>query len=195
MRRALQGMGLSALLLTSALSANASAQEPGESNAQQGQEADTTNNTEAPTQAAQPPAVLEPGATKISVAPSAEPRTGPPKAGDLSVSGYFRGGFGAMIQQTSCDTKVGCRMTCFTISNPAGLVAKYRQGIECEVWAETHFTFGTYAGDDGVVARLHFMPTVYFPITNTGYSPNGTVNSPAIFTTATGATVSIPNQY
>jgi len=195
MRRALQGMGLSALLLTSALSADASAQEPGESNAQQGQEADTTNNTEEPKQAAQPPAVLEPGATKISVAPSAEPRTGPPKAGDLSVSGYFRGGFGAMIQQTSGDTKVGGRMTCFSISNPAGLVAKYRLGNECEVWSETHFTFVTYAGDDGVVARLHFMPTVYIPNTNTGYSPNGTVNSPAIFTTATGATVSFPNLY
>src|SRR3569623_1349372 len=195
MRRALQGMGLSALLLTSALSANASAQEPGESNAQQGQEADTTNNTEAPTQAAQPPAVLEPGATKISVAPSAEPRTGPPKAGELAVSGYVRGGVGAIVPQTSGDTKGGGRMTCFSISNPAGLVAKYRLGNECEVWSETHFTFVTFADDDGVVARLHFMPTVYIPNTTTGYSPNGTVHSPAIFTTATGATVSFPNLY
>jgi maltoporin len=188
-------MGLSALLVTSVLSADAVAQEPGESNAQQGQEADATNNTEEPKQAAQPPAVLEPGAGKVPIVPNVAPRTGPPKAGDLSVSGYFRGGFGGIIQQTAGDTKVGGRMTCFSVSNPAGLVAKYRLGNECEVWSETHFTFVTYADDDGVVSRLHFMPTVFIPTTTIGYSPNGTVNSPAIFTTSTGATVSFPNLY
>jgi len=188
-------MGLSALLVSSVLSADAIAQEPGETNAQQGQEADATNNTEEPKQAALPPAVLEPGAGKVPIVPSVAPPAGPPKVGDLSVSGYFRGGFGGIIQQTAGDTKVGGRMTCFSLSNPAGLVAKYRLGNECEVWSETHFTFVTYAGDDGVVSRLHFMPTIFIPTTNIGYSPNGTVNSPAIFTTSSGATVSFPNLY
>jgi len=187
-------MGLSALLVTSVLSADAVAEEPGETSAQQGQEADTSNNTEEPKQAAQPPPVLEAG-VKIPLAPAAPAPGGPPKVGDLSVSGYFRGGIGGIIQQTSGDTKVGGRMTCFSLANPAGLVAKYRLGNECEVWSETHFTFVTYSGDDGVVSRLHFMPTIFIPTTNIGYSPNGTVNSPSIFTTSTGATVSFPNLY
>ena len=103
------------------------------------------------------------------------------------MSGYFRGGFGASSQKG--------RMTCFSLANPSGLVSKYRLGNECEVWSETHFTVVTYAGDDGVVANLHFMPTIYIPTTNIGYSPNGTVNSPSIFTTSTGATVMFPNLY
>ena len=37
-------------------------------------------------------------------------------------------------------------MTCFSLANPQGLVAKYRLGNECEVWSETHFTFVTYVG-------------------------------------------------
>lgn len=189
-------MGLSALLVTSLASGGAVAQEPAEADAQQGQEADSRNNTEEPKQAERPPAVLEPAAaSKVSVMPPSAGHSGPAKVGDLSVSGYFRGGFGAMIQQTSGDTKVGGRMTCFSAAVPGGLVAKYRLGNECEVWSETHFTFVTYAGDDGVVSSLHFMPTIYIPTTNIGYSPNGTVNSPAIFTTATGATVSFPNLY
>jgi len=35
-------------------------------------------------------------------------------------------------------------------------------------------------GDDGVVANLQVMPTIYISTTNIGYSPNGTVNSPSI---------------
>ena len=68
-------------------------------------------------------------------------------------------------------------MTCFSLANPAGLVAKYRLGNECEVWSETHFTMVTYAGDDGVVSTVHFMPTVFIPTTYIGYSPNGTTSA------------------
>ena len=49
--------------------------------------------------------------------PSAEvPPPAKPKFGDLSISGYFRGGFGASNQKG--------RMTCFALANPAGLVSK-----------------------------------------------------------------------
>lgn len=145
--------------------------------------ADTEHNTEEPKEAA-PPAPVAPAATTRVANPTPTPK---PKAGDVSMSGYFRGGFGASNQKG--------RMTCFALANPSGLVSKYRLGNECEVWSETHFTVVTYAGDDGVVANLHFMPTIYIPTTNIGYSPNGTVNSPSIFTTSTGATVSFPNLY
>lgn len=137
---------------------------------------------------------MEPGAVKSTPAEAAiapaSPTTPPvakPKFGDIAVSGYFRGGFGASNQKG--------RMTCFALANPAGLVSKYRLGNECEVWSETHFTVVTYAGDDGVVATTHFMPTVYIPTTNIGYSPAGAVNSPLQFTTSTGAVLYVPNLY
>jgi maltoporin len=91
--------------------------------------------------------------------------------------------------------RVGGRMVCFSLANPQGLVAKYRLGNECEVWSETHFTFVTYVGDDGVVSRVHFMPTVFIPTTNIGYSPTATVVSPQPYTSSTGATLSFPNLY
>ncbi len=160
MRRAL----LTVALVSSVASTPAFAQEG---------DADTEHNTQEPKEA-QPPAAAAMPAAK-------------PKVGDVSVSGYFRGGFGGSNQKG--------RMTCFSLANPSGLVSKYRLGNECEVWSETHFSMVTYAGDDGVVANLHFMPTIYIPTTNIGYSPNGTVNSPSIFTTSTGATVSFPNLY
>ena len=137
---------------------------------------------------------MEPGAVKSTPAEAAiapaSPTTPPvakPKFGDLSVSGYLRGGFGASNQKG--------RMTCFALANPAGLVSKYRLGNECEVWSETHFAMVTYAGDDGVVATTHFMPTIYIPTTQIGYSPAGAVNSPLQFTTSTGAVLYIPNLY
>ena len=71
----------------------------------------------------------------------------------------------------------------------------YRLGNECEVWSETHFTMVTYAGDDGVTSSVHFMPTVFIPNVDVGYSPNGTTSPVQIRTTATGATVSFPNLY
>jgi maltoporin len=177
-------------------------------------QADTHHNTEEPKEAEEPAPVHQPTAeTKtpppgpvVSAQPTALP-TAKPKVGDLSISGYLRGGFGAVIQQTipavgmpmdanyMAPQTVGGRMTCFSLSNPAGLVAKYRLGNECEVWSETHFTIVTYAGEDGVVSTVHFMPTIFIPTTNVGNSPNATVVSPAIFTTSTGATFMVPNLY
>jgi len=175
MRRILKVTGLTAFLVLGVLSTRAFAQDP--------EGAENRNDTEAPKEAVPPPAVIpaEPPAA-VNGAPPAKA-----KVGDVSLSGYFRGGFGASSQKG--------RMTCFALANPSGLFSKYRLGNECEVWSETHFTVVTYAGDDGVVANLHFMPTIYIPTTNIGYSPNGTVNSPLIFTTSTGATVSFPNLY
>ena len=118
----------------------------------------------------------------------AEPAIEPtkPKFGDTNITGYLRGSFGASNQKG--------RMTCFSLALPGALQSKYRLGNECEVWSETHFTTVVYAGNDGMVAHVHFMPTVYIPTTAIGYSPNGTVSSPE-FTTSTGATLSFPNLY
>jgi len=177
MRRVMRLTGLTTLLVLGVLSTHAHAQES------TGAEAE--HHTEEPTAAEQ----TAPGVPAAVVTPpiANAPPVAKPKVGDVSVSGYLRGGFGASNQKG--------RMTCFALANPSGLVSKYRLGNECEVWSETHFTMVTYVGDDGAVASLHFMPTIYIPTTNIGYSPNGTVNSPSIFTTSTGATVSFPNLY
>jgi maltoporin len=86
-------------------------------------------------------------------------------------------------------------MTCFALALPNGMLSKYRLGNECEVWSETHFTVVTYAGDNGAVASMHFMPTVFIPTTFIGYTPTGVINSPLLFTTSTGATLSFPTLY
>ncbi len=180
MRRVLQLTGMTGLLVLGVPSMRAVAQEPA------GDDSEHSTGTEQPTEAA-PPAAMPPAPTAWAGATPNPATATRPKVGDVSMSGYFRGGFGASNQKG--------RMTCFALANPSGLVSKYRLGNECEVWSETQFTMVTYAGDDGVVANLHFMPTIYIPTTNIGYSPNGTVNSPLIFTTSTGATVSFPNLY
>ena len=207
MGRALQVLGLSGLFVMGVGSTHAFAQQateaPSEEDVAHDTQADSHHNTEQPKQGEQPVPVIEPNAATgtpkaAAIAPPSAtiPPPARPKVGDLSISGYFRGGFGAVVQETSGPgMTVGGRMTCFSLSNPAGLVAKYRLGNECEVWSETHFTMVTYVGDDGVVSTMHFMPTVYIPTTNIGYTPNGTVTSPSIFTTATGATISFPNLY
>ncbi len=123
----------------------------------------------------------------VEPAPEGAAKADKPKLGDTKLSGYFRGGFGASNQKG--------RMTCFALANPAGLVAKYRLGNECEVWAESEFKTVIYADDDGAVASVHFMPTVYIPTTYIGYSPTGVTSSPSEYTTSTGATVSFPNLY
>jgi maltoporin len=110
-----------------------------------------------------------------------------PKFGDVSTSGYLRGGFGASNQQG--------RMTCFQLALPGGMFSKYRLGNECEVWGEFHLTSVVYADEDGAVASLHFMPTVFIPTTYIGYTPTGVINSPLQFTSSTGATLSFPNLY
>jgi maltoporin len=52
-----------------------------------------------------------------------------------------------------------------------------------------------YAGQDGAVATMHFMPTVFIPTTDIGYTPTGVVNSPLQVTTSSGATLSFPTLY
>ena len=188
MRRAPEWLGLCGLLLTGFVSTSAFAGEPEDA------DADTHHNTDEPKEAEQPAPVIEPSAATrppaeaaIAPAPEPAPPVAKPKFGDISVSGYLRGGFGASNEKG--------RMTCFALANPAGLVSKYRLGNECEVWSETHFTMVAYAGDDGVVADVHVMPTIYIPTTYIGYSPTGAVNSPLQFTTSTGAVLYLPNLY
>jgi maltoporin len=167
-------------------------------------EANVAADASLPTE--KPPAPPATTPAEKAAKPEAKPPS-TPKVGDISVSGYFRGGFGATIHRTGPDTvdpttgqkvpgpHVGGRMTCFSLANPAGLVSKYRLGNECEVWSETHFKMVTYAGSDGVVANLHVMPTVYIPTTYIGYSPTGLTSAPDQQMTSTGATVSFPNLY
>jgi maltoporin len=193
--RVLKALGLSALFAVAVTSTRASAQESTDDDRTHDTEADTHHNTEEPKSAEQPAPVIEPGAS-TATPPAGAVATPPsttvlpaakPKFGDISVSGYFRGGFGASNQ--------GGRMTCFQLANPSGLFSKYRLGNECEEWSETHFDIVTYVGEDGSVASVHFMPTVFIPNTNIGYSPTSTVISPLAFTTSTGATLSFPNLY
>jgi len=158
-------------------------------------EVDAQRETEKPKEAEKPalkaadaaaPAAPE---AKAPVEPEPVPApaaTAKPKFGDTDITGYLRGSFGASNQQG--------RMTCFSLALPGSLKSKYRLGNECEVWSETHFTTVVFAGNDGTVAHVHFMPTVYIPTTALGYSPNSTVSSPE-FTTSTGAALSFPNLY
>jgi len=186
MRRALRSLGLSALLVTGVLSTHARAEERTEPT-----DADARHNTEEPKQAEQPAPVLTPAEPAVAPAAAVAPGVPPvvrPKVGDLSVTGYFRGGFGASNQKG--------RMTCFKLGGiPGGMFSKYRLGNECEVWSETHFTMVTYVGDDGSVATLHFMPTVFIPTTYIGYAPNGNINAPDQYQTSTGAVLYFPNLY
>ena len=176
MRRRLPLLGLWGLLLSTPVFAQ------GLTDAEE----DPRQSTEKPKEAEQPTAVLPSEPVPTPAAPVIPPPP-KPKFGDVAVSGYFRGNFGA-------SNHMG-RMTCFSLALPGELRSKYRLGNECEVWSETHFTVVTYAGEGGVVASAHFMPTVYIPTTFIGYTPNGTVNSPLSFTTSTGAVVSFPNLY
>jgi len=174
MRRALQVFGLSGLFVTTlATSAVAAETEEADSDAQ--------HNTEAPPEAVRGPAPVLPAARKSAAAASAAP-----KVGDITTSGYFRGGFGGSNQRG--------RMTCFSLALRDGLLSKYRLGNECEVWGEYHITTVVHAGEDGSVAHLHFMPTAYIPNTYIGYSPTGVTSSDK-GAPGTGATVAFPNLY
>jgi len=144
-------------------------------------EEDGPHNSEEPKEVEQPAPVLPAAPASEVAAPVAKP-----KFGDLSTSGYFRGGYGA-------STLKG-RQTCFQLPNPQGLLSKYRLGNECEVWAEMQFTTVVYAGDDGSVAHLHFMPVAYIPTTYIGYSPTGVTSSDQ-GSPGTGATVAFPVLY
>jgi len=172
--------GLSGLLLAGLLSMPAFAQGLPEA------EEDPRQSTQKPKEAEEPTVVLpaEPVPSPTVPVVVAPPK---PKFGDLAVSGYFRGSFGASNQKG--------RMTCFSLALPGELRSKYRLGNECEVWSETHFTVVTYAGEGGVIATAHVMPTLFIPNTQIGYTPTGVVNSPLVYTTSTGATLSFPNLY
>ena len=175
------------------VSNHALAQEPAE--ADTNTEAEPRHNTEEPKEA-EPPAAVLPAEPAISPAAAAAPIAAPPaeatppvarpKFGDISTSGYFRGGFGASSQKG--------RMTCFALANPQGLVVKYRLGNECEVWAEFQLNAVVYAGADGSVAHLHFMPVAFIPNTYGGYPSTGVTSSDQ-GSPGTGATVAFPNLY
>ncbi len=183
MRRRSSLLALAGLLLASSLSNRAFAEDTTDT-------ADTAEPGEASPPVPKPPVApvgepAAPAAPASAEAPAKVPAK--PKVGDTTVTGYFRGGFGA--------SNLKGRMVCFSLSNPAGLVSKYRLGNECEVWAESHFTTVAYSGDDGVVASMHFMPTVYIPTTYIGHSPTSSTSVPDLGFTTTGATVSFPNLY
>jgi hypothetical protein len=62
------------------------------------------------------------------------------------------------------------------------------------VWGELDLTSVVYAGEDGTVANLHFMPVAFIPTSKIGYSPTG-VTSSDLGSANTGATVAFPNLY
>jgi maltoporin len=182
MRRARQLWRLAtSLLIPGLLSSPAFAQEGPDLDAEEEAPAKPAAAEATPAAADKAPA---PAATEP--APAA-PEVKKPKVGDTTISGYLRGGFGASSYKG--------RQTCFSLALPGGMVGKYRLGNECEIWSETEFKTVAYAGDDGVVSTVHFMPTVFIPTTYIGYSPTATTSSPAMFTTATGATLAFPNLY
>jgi maltoporin len=185
MRRVPGGLRPLALLVIAFVSTNAFAQENDDV------DGDTRHNTEQPKETEQPVPVLTP-------AIPATPAAAKPKVGDLSISGYFRGSFGASINGSTAmgsQSSFKGRMTCFKLALPGGMFSKYRLGNECEVWSETHFTMVTYAGDDGSVATLHVMPTVFIPTTYIGYSPSGAATAPDQYQLSTGAVLYFPTLY
>lgn len=197
MRRVARLLGLAAWCVSGVLSSHAFAQDSSDTDAQ----TETSQPPEAEQAEPGGPAVTLPKAERAApTAPTAPAKpvetttpaglpapSGPPKFGDTTLSGYFRGSVGA-------SNKKG-RMTCFSLALPGGLKTKYRLGNECEVWTEAHFTTVLYAGDHGVVASFHLMPTVYIPTTYIGYSQNGLTSAPDKYQTSTGATLAFPNMY
>ncbi len=182
MRRALQLLGLSGLFVVGFLSTHAFAEEPTDQQ-QTAEEPKAEQPAPAPVAApAAPAAEIE----APVVAPVAAPVV-KPKLGDMTVHGYFRGGFGMNGSSKG-------RQVCFQLALTGGLLSKYRLGNECEVWSELDLTAVAYAGDDGSVARLHFMPVAFIPNTFIGYSPTG-VTSSDNGSPGTGATVAFPNLY
>jgi maltoporin len=183
MRRVEQLLGLSGLFVMGLVSTHAVAQ-----TADDDVDPDAHHTATDPAPAAAPAAAA---ATRAPVAAppvedaAAEPAH-KPKVGDVTTSGYFRGGFGGSSQKG--------RMTCFAIANPQGLVSKYRLGNECEVWGEFGLHTVVYAGSDGSVGHLHFMPTAFIPSTYIGYPATG-VTSSDVGSPGTGATVAFPNLY
>src|SRR4051812_30934015 len=69
-------------------------------------EADTQHNTEEPKEAEKGPPLTKPSSGTAERGLSLAAPTGRPKVGDITTSGYFRGGFGASNQKG--------RQTCFS---------------------------------------------------------------------------------
>src|SRR3954466_15259108 len=97
MRRVLQSLGLSGLLIVGVLATDALAAEP--------TGADANHNTEEPKEAEKPAPVLTPAEPAVAPAGAVVAPAPKPKFGDLTVSGYLRGGFGASNHKG--------RMSCF----------------------------------------------------------------------------------
>jgi maltoporin len=175
----------------SSMSTHAFAQEPSDDDvdpdARHGAEQTKEAEKPAATSAAATSATA-PAAAPVAVTPAEEaaPAMAKPKFGDTTTSGYFRGGFGGSNQ--------GGRMTCFQLALNGGLLSKYRLGNECEVWGEFQLKTVVYAGSDGSVAHVYFMPTAFIPTTYIGYPSTG-VTSSDNGSPGTGATVAFPNLY
>lgn len=180
MRRVPQLFGLTGFLMTGFLSTHALAEE--------------TPSADAEPSAGEPkteqPTPVAPAAPVVAVAEPVAAPAARPKVGDMSSHGYFRGGFGASVEQKG-------RAVCFGLSSINGsLKSKYRLGNECEQWGELLLSTVVYAGDDGVVGTFHFRPVVFIPTTYIGYSPamsTSLQDQPG--EPSTGATVAFPDLY
>src|SRR5512133_26183 len=106
-----------------------------------------------PPAAAPPPPAAAPAAAPVDAL--AEPK---PVVGDVSLHGYFRGGYGLSSEKG--------RMTCFQVQ---GALTKYRLGNECDQYGEFHFSAPIYVAKDGMVAVAHLMPHVWIPSTTLGH--------------------------
>jgi maltoporin len=185
MRRVEQLLGLSGLFVMGLVSTHAYAQTADDDVDPDARHGTAVANDAAP--AAAPAATTTPAPAAAAPVEEAAPEAAhKPKAGDVTTSGYFRGGFGGSSQKG--------RMTCFALANPQGLVSKYRLGNECEVWGEFGLHTVVYAGSDGSVAHLHFMPTAFIPNTYIGHPANGATALDS-GSSATGAMVAFPNLY
>src|SRR5205814_999151 len=116
MRRVLQRLSLFGLLAAVFPPAHAFGATPEDTR----QPTDEKDEELVPPRAAKSSEAEQPGASAPAAALS-EPAVASapavqPKVGDLSISGYLRGGFGASNQKG--------RMTCFALAIPGGLVSK-----------------------------------------------------------------------
>lgn len=186
MRQALQSLTLAGLLLSGFVSSHAFAQASDEEEEASDDAPKAAASKDAEQSTTAPAAASVPAAAPVAEPAPAEPAPARPKFGDTHTRGYFRGGFGASNQKG--------RQTCFSLALAGGTLSKYRLGNECEVWAELEFTTTVYAGSDGTVASVHFMPAAFIPTSYIGYSSTGTTSSD-LGSPNTGATVAFPNLY
>jgi maltoporin len=103
-----------------------------------------------------------------------------PIVGDVSLHGYFRGGYGLSSDKG--------RMTCF---QAPGAMSKYRLGNECDQYGEFHFSVPVYVAKDGMVATAHIMPALWLPTTTLGH-PGANGITPGTGETWSGAGFNFP---